>query len=153
MSTIIGIDPGQSGGIAILRDGTTEAYKMPETPRSIADFLEGFQGDSDTFAFLEKVHAMPRQGIASTAKFMRGVGVLDGILTAYEIPFDEVTPQRWQKEMGCMTKGDKNVSKRRAQQLFPMLKITHALADALLIAEYGRRVTAQRNGEPLEQPT
>jgi hypothetical protein len=37
------------------------------------------------------------------------------------------------------TKGDKNVSKRRAQELFPQLKVTHATADALLIAEYGRR--------------
>ncbi len=45
---------------------------------------------------------------------------------------------RWQKEMGCLTKGDKNVTKRRAQELFPTLKITHAIADALLIAEYGR---------------
>jgi hypothetical protein len=39
-----------------------------------------------------------------------------------------------------MSKGDKNVTKRRAQQLFPQLKVTHAIADALLIAEYGRRV-------------
>jgi len=38
-----------------------------------------------------------------------------------------------------MTGGDKNVSKRRAQELFPEIKITHAIADALLIAEYARR--------------
>jgi hypothetical protein len=42
--------------------------------------------------------------------------------------------------MRCLTKGDKNVSKARAQELFPALKITHATADALLIAEYGRRL-------------
>jgi hypothetical protein len=60
-------------------------------------------------------------------------------LTAAGIPFERVTPQKWQKAMGCMTKGDKNVSKRRAQELFPQLKITHAIADALLIAEYGRK--------------
>jgi len=41
--------------------------------------------------------------------------------------------------MGCLTKGDKNVSKRRAQELFPALKVTHAIADALLIAEFARR--------------
>jgi hypothetical protein len=38
-----------------------------------------------------------------------------------------------------MTKGDKNVSKRRAQELYPQLKITHSTADALLIATYGTR--------------
>ncbi len=38
-----------------------------------------------------------------------------------------------------LTKGDKNVSKRRAQELFPALKVTHAIADALLIAEFARR--------------
>jgi len=43
--------------------------------------------------------------------------------------------------MGCMTKGDKNVSKRKAQELFPSMKVTHASADALLIAEYGRRMS------------
>ena len=47
---------------------------------------------------------------------------------------------RWQKYLGCLTKGDKNVSKAKAQELFPDLKITHAIADSLLIAEYGRRV-------------
>ena len=42
--------------------------------------------------------------------------------------------------MSWLSKGDKNVTKSRAQELFPELKITHAIADALLIAEYGRRV-------------
>jgi hypothetical protein len=41
--------------------------------------------------------------------------------------------------MQCLTKGDKNVSKAAAQRLWPKLKITHANADALLIAEYGRQ--------------
>lgn len=41
--------------------------------------------------------------------------------------------------MGCLTKGDKNISKARAQQLFPTAKITHATADALLLAEWRRK--------------
>jgi hypothetical protein len=39
-----------------------------------------------------------------------------------------------------MTKGDKNVTKRMAQQLYPDIKITHANADALLIHEYGKQI-------------
>jgi hypothetical protein len=60
-------------------------------------------------------------------------------LTAAQIPFERVRPAAWQKALGCLTGGDKNVSKRRAQELFPQLKVTHATADALLIAYYGTK--------------
>jgi len=46
----------------------------------------------------------------------------------------------WQKALGCMTKGDKNITKRLASELFPAIKCTHTVSDALLIAEYGRRI-------------
>jgi hypothetical protein len=60
-------------------------------------------------------------------------------LTAAGIPFERVRPQVWQKAMGCMTKGDKNVSKRKAQELFPSIKVNHYVADSLLIASYGTK--------------
>jgi hypothetical protein len=43
-----------------------------------------------------------------------------------------------------MSKGDKNVTKAKAQQLFTQLKITHATADALLIAEFARRSRTEK---------
>ena len=55
------------------------------------------------------------------------------------IPFDEVTPRKWQKALGCASGGDKKVTKARAQELFPTVRMTHAIADAYLIAEYCRR--------------
>jgi len=88
---------------------------------------------------LEKVHSMPGQGVASSFKFGQGFGHLEMALTSAKIPFTYVTPQKWQKELGCLTGGNKNVSKSRAQQLFPHIKCTHAVSDALLIAEYCRR--------------
>jgi hypothetical protein len=99
---------------------------------------------------IERVWSSPQMGVVSAFKFGRGVGVLHMALIAAGIPFDEVTPQRWQKEMGCLSpRGktrvefgtkDKNITKRRAQALFPAVtKMTHAIADALLIAEYARR--------------
>ena len=40
---IIGIDPGASGGIAVVQDGfITEAYKMPATERDVHDLLEPY---------------------------------------------------------------------------------------------------------------
>ena len=79
-------------------------------------------------------------GVVSAFTFGRGLGQLEGIITALGLPLERIAPQVWQKALGCLSKGDKNVTKRKAQELFPSLKITHATADALLIAEYGRRV-------------
>ena len=136
---IIGIDPGSSGAIAMLDTSESVQYwKMPDTEMDLWDCLVNQKPIAA--AFIEKVHAMPRQGVSSTFKFGRNYGMLLMALTASGIPFTEVTPQTWQKSLNCMSKGDKNVTKRRAQQLFPQLKVTHAIADALLIAEYGRRV-------------
>lgn len=135
----IGIDPGKSGGIAVITtDGAAYAYRMPETDRDLLDLL-GDIGAEVSCAMLEQVHAMPGQGVTSTFTFGRGFGKLEMALCAARIPFELVTPQKWQKALGCLTKGDKNVSKAAAQRLFPALKVTHAIADALLIAEYCRR--------------
>ena len=41
--------------------------------------------------------------------------------------------------MDCLTGGDKNVTKRKAQSLFPWVKVTHAIADSMLLAEYCRQ--------------
>lgn len=139
MVNIIGIDPGSaSGGIAILLDGKAEAFKMPDTERDIYDIFESRVWD-DPVVFIEIVHSMPKQGVASSFAFGRNYGFLRGVITALKYPMHDITPQKWQKFLSCLTHGDKNISKQKAQQLFPQLKITLATADALLIAEYGRR--------------
>lgn len=138
----IGIDPGASGGIAWIDErGRMCVEKMPDTLRDIWDLLaqfHSFQSAPVCKAYLEQVHSMPGQGVASSFKFGQGYGGLEMALIAAGIPFERVTPQKWQKALGCLTGGDKNVSKRRAQELFPSIKFTHATADAALIAEYGR---------------
>lgn len=148
---VIGIDPGQSGGIAWWSsDGGMDCCKMPETERDVVCRLTEIcelANDRRMWklkAYIERVHSMPGQGVASSFKFGQSYGFLRGCLNGLDIPFDEVTPQKWQASMGCRTKGDKNVSKSRAQQLWPGLKITHAVADALLICEHGRRTEATR---------
>jgi crossover junction endodeoxyribonuclease RuvC len=154
VKVFLGIDPGQSGGLAVLMGGplhpkSPEAFvwKMPETERDLWEIVRTREV-GEAFAVIEAVHSMPKQGVASSFKFGRSYGFLRGCLIASGIPFEEVTPQKWQKALGCLTKGDKNVSKRRAQQLFPGLKITHATADALLLAEYARRLWNAREGKP-----
>ncbi len=144
MTSILGIDPGASGGIALLSDDAPQAWKMPDTERDIYDLLAEYSREyGPGHAYLEAVHAMPKQGLSSTWKFAQNYGFLRGCLIALEIPFETVTPRKWQQAMGCLTHGDKNVSKRRSQELFPHLRITHATADSLLIATFGQRLNRQ----------
>lgn len=145
MANIIGIDPGDNGAMVLsYPDGTLNVFRFKDaTQHDIANALWEWvpkDNDTDCFAFIEKAHSFPGQGVASMFKFGTSYGFLLGCLTALKFPFDYVSPQKWQKELGCLSKGNKNITKAKAQELFPNLKITHADADALLIAEYGRRM-------------
>lgn len=157
----VGADPGVSGGIAVLslRGGVLATHKMPDTIGDlIALFREIRSKAVDRFGSAAPVDGAPfvrlvvervnagvfrkagKMGVVSAFTFGRSVGNLHTAITAAGIPFDEVMPVKWQTVMGCRTKGDKNISKRRAQQLFPNVTVIHAIADALLLAEYCRRV-------------
>lgn len=151
----LGLDPGVSGGIAILReDGSiVRVVKMPNELQAIIDVLTT---DIDSaVAVLEHVWSQPGWGHNTSFAFGRGYGRLEMALTAAAIPYEQIVPRRWQPAMGVKyPKGkprDKNISKRRAQRLFPKISVTHANADALLIAEYCRRLktgTLQRWPRP-----
>ncbi len=143
---MLGCDPGASGGLALVyADGTAEAWKMPATERDLLDLAREMATRFDMppvkqpRATIEVVHSMPKQGVSSTFKFGCGYGGLRMALLASGFALHEVSPAKWQGGMGCRTGGDKNVSKAKAQQLFPTLRITHALADALLIATWGAK--------------
>ena len=143
---VIGIDPGTNGGIAWITDGKPCVEKMPDSLRDLWDLICDITNhprstvDGRKYkAYIEQVHSSPQMGVKSAFTFGNGFGHLEMALTAAGIPFERVRPQVWQKAMGCMTKGDKNVSKRKAQELFPSMKVSHATADALLIASYGAK--------------
>jgi hypothetical protein len=140
--TTIGIDPGINGGISwIDSTGDIAVEKMPDTILDLWELIESIKVNAGNTvrAYLETVHSSPQMGVKSAFTFGNGYGHLEMALTAAGIPFERVRPQVWQKEMGCLTKGDKNVSKRKAQELFPGTKVTHAIADSMLIAAYGER--------------
>ena len=141
MRYFMGLDPGKSGGIALVNEDGDHAvvHKVTDSERDLWLFFKEYSSEVQ-FAKLELVHSSPQMGVRSAFSFGGSYGFLRGILIASEIPFDEVRPQKWMKHLSCLTGGDKNVTKRKAQQLFPKLKITHAVADALLIAEYCRQM-------------
>ena len=135
----MGIDPGASGGLALISSDGILVEKMPATPADLWLLVSSWSELAD-FCYIEKVHSMPGQGVSSTFKFGKNFGLIIGCVTAARIPHDFVPPGVWQKNLGCLTKGDKNVTKQKAQQLYPNMIVTHAIADAILIAEYCRRM-------------
>lgn len=140
ISLFIGIDPGACGGIAFKGDRNIEAFSFERmTERDIMDIIVEKTLNVNAFCYLERSQPLPAKmrGGISSFKLGHSYGFLRGILTGLKIPYDTVTPQVWQKSLGCLTRGNKNVSKAAAQRLFPGVKVTHGNADALLIAYYG----------------
>ena len=153
----IGVDPGKNGGIAVIgyenkqeqnkRKIDVYVYQddtLIKLVKDIAYFRNVLKEDS--ICYLEHVHAMPKQGVSSTFNFGMNFGFIQGVLKAYGIPYELVTPQKWKKEFSCTS--DKNTSIEVCKRLFPNvnLKATDrckkdhdGIAEALLIAEYGRR--------------
>lgn len=141
---LIGIDPGLSGGIAVLGNSLEIiTHKIPETESDLYQLFASLGPPSK--AIIEKVHAFPGQGVSSMFSFGQIYGFKRACLHAVGIPFDEVPPKTWQKELGIVfPKGTpyaerKKIAKMKAQQLYPGLVFPKECADALLILEFLRR--------------
>lgn len=151
---IVGIDPGASGAIAFFdpKSGVLSVHDMPvmeiersgKTKREINPTLLSNILHDDfgiNVVWLEKVGAMPGQGVSSMFQFGRGVGMIEGVVAAEGLPLNYVTPQAWQKAVGV--RGGKDGSRLRAMELFPKysdlfrLKKWDGRAEAALIAWYG----------------
>ena len=140
----IGVDPGANGCAAVineLAEVVAQVRFKNATPHDIwHQFCQHFAlTDKRCHAVVERVRSTPQMGVVSAFTFGCNYSQARAFLIAGGVPFEEVIPQRWQKFLGCMSKGDKNVTKARAQELFPSVKITHGNADALLIAWYALR--------------
>lgn len=144
MKTYIGIDPGKSGALALLtEDGQCTVVPFHES--AYITILSAASGPSSVCC-LEKVGAMPGQGVVSMFNFGHNLGYIEGLLQAFDIPYQLVPPQTWKKEF-CVT-SDKNTSIEVCRKLFPHVcllptaksrKPSDGMAEAMLLAEYARR--------------
>lgn len=152
---IIGIDPGASGAIAVLADGTfVTARDMPTLTRkaggqqvnasALANYLRATLTVADgayALIVIEQVGAMPGQGVTSMFRFGESVGVVRGVVAALRLPLLSVTPMVWKRHHGLVG-ADKDVARTRAVDLFPEAaehlgrKKDVGRADALLIAAW-----------------
>jgi hypothetical protein len=150
---ILGLDPGRSGGIAIVsKKGKAMAWGMSKMSRQdIADLLRCL-GRLEPTAFLEKVASRPSQASQAVFTFGRMYERLYMGTACFNIPCNLVSPKEWQEATGCekapkdkslkahvRKRIHKNNLKKKAVEIFPSMKITLQTADALLIGEFGRR--------------
>ena len=151
---IIGIDPGLSGGIAILDDlKIFDIYDMPimsegkknknqlNSAQLVNIIRKNLIPDGDTFLIVEQVSAMPGQGVTSMFNFGQTFGSIKGICAALNLPIFFVRPAKWKKHFDLI-KSQKDASRTKAIEIFP--KISSILskkkdankADAILIASF-----------------
>lgn len=144
---IIAVDPGLTGAVAVLSPGG-ELECVADLPVIRDGRLSWIDGGRFTSflidasrgrlarAVVERVGAMPRQGIASAFNFGAGLGSVLSILQARHLPIELVTPAVWKRALGLTN--DKHASLNRARLLFPTADLTLAKhdgrAEAILLA-------------------
>ena len=150
----IGIDPGARGAISIVdrHKGLVDVIDMPTvevkignamkhrvSPEAIASELRLYAPTA--LAFIERVGAMPGQGVSSMFAFGEAYGLVRGVVAGLGIPCTSVTPAVWVKAMRVAQ--GKDGSRQRAMELFP--EHAHLFkrvkddgrADAALVAAWG----------------
>ena len=160
---IIGIDPGLSGGIAILDDlKIFDIYDMPimsegkknknqlNSAQLVNIIKKNIISNGDTFLIVEQVSAMPGQGVTSMFNFGQTFGSIKGICAALNLPIFFVRPAKWKKDFDLI-KSSKDASRTKVIEMYPSIsprlskKKDVNKADAILIARYFRDCRAQFN--------
>lgn len=148
---VMSIDPGLSGAIAVFEGGallcvidtpTHELSRNNKTKRQISAVALAaiFREYKPAHVIVEKVSAMPGQGVTSMFSFGRSFGLIEGILAAFEIPATYVMPSVWTKGIGRGL--GKDASRARACELYPQHQKSFARvkddgrADAVLIGAW-----------------
>ena len=151
---IIGIDPGLSGGIAVLDDlKIYDIFDMPimsegkknknqlNSAQLVNIINEHVLKNEDTFVIVEQVSAMPGQGVTSMFNFGQTFGSIKGICAALKLPIFYVRPAKWKKHFELIN-SSKDASRTKVIEIFPYIssqlsrKKDSNKADAILIASF-----------------
>ena len=139
------MDVGKHGGFAVIQN--TELILACDFDKTqFLDTLAFLSREQEaTRACVERVHAMPKQGVASTFSFGMNFGWILGVLDAFEISYQLIEPRKWKAEFNLNS--DKQRSIEVAKQLFPKAELIpngcrkphDGIAESILLAEYARR--------------
>ena len=159
---IIGIDPGLSGGIAILDDlKIFDMFDMPIMSEGkknknqlnssqLVNIIKKHIVLGKTFVIVEQVSAMPGQGVTSMFNFGQTFGSIKGICAALNLPIFYVRPSKWKKHFELIN-SSKDASRTKVIEMYPSIssrlskKKDVNKADAILIARYFRDCRGQFN--------
>jgi crossover junction endodeoxyribonuclease RuvC len=145
MSVIVGIDPGVTGGLAVIHKGRLSGVEpMPvhdgrADGMGIDELLTLWEPDA---VYLEDTQPMPKNGSIASFSLGLNTGIVIGAVTANQFRLVRVRPQAWKRKMGLIGK-DKSASRGLARELFPEFGDRFkrvkddGLAEACLIARYG----------------
>lgn len=153
----IGVDPGISGALACLApsgaplfcvdmpiwsDGRRSHINLRELRQLLLEWV-GHKPEN-AFVSLERSQPMPRDGTVGAFRYGETYGTIKTLLILDGYTLGEVTAATWRPKM--VGRGDKDRSRIVASDLFPTIaaqlsrKKDHGRAEALLLAEYGRRL-------------
>ena len=158
---IIGIDPGLSGGIAILDDlKIFDMFDMPimsevkknknqlNSAQLVNIIKKHILPNGETFVIVEQVSAMPGQGVTSMFNFGQTFGSIKGICAALGLPIFYVRPAKWKKHFELIN-SSKDASRTKVIEMYPSIssRLTKKKdvnkADAILIGRYFRDCRSQ----------
>ena len=150
---ILGVDPGVSGALVLIETSLDDMLLIEDMPTHashrtnkrqevsaswLADILRRLEPDE---AWVERVHALPGQGVSSSFSFGQSFGIIRGVLGGLQVPTHLVTPNEWKRRLRLTA--DKSASRAMAVNLFPANAAAFARvkddgrAEAALIAWFG----------------
>ena len=151
---VIGIDPGLSGGIAILQEkrvlGLFDMPVMSEGKKNkrqlnsaqLVNILkENIETKDEITVVVEQVNAMPGQGVTSMFNFGQTFGAIKGVCAALKLPIFFVRPSKWKKHFELIN-SSKDSSRTKVIEMYPDLsnqltkKKDVNKSDAILIARF-----------------
>ena len=151
---IIGIDPGLSGGIAVLENNQVlSIFDMPvmsegkknkrqlNSAQLVTLIKENIKSSEDVAVIVEQVNAMPGQGVTSMFNFGQTFGAIKGVCAALGLPIFFVRPSKWKKHFELIN-SSKDSSRTKAIEMYPALSNQLAKkkdvnkSDAILIARF-----------------
>lgn len=160
MRYVLGIDPGLSGALAFY-DPIMETLETSEMPTLLAGSktkagknkrildvnqlaqMIDFHSTSIKKVVIERVGAMPGQGVSSMFNFGMTFGIIKGIVAANFLPVEFVEPRAWKSKL--RVPAAKDGARLKASEFFPKFsdqwcKVKwDGRAEAAMIAYYGAR--------------
>jgi crossover junction endodeoxyribonuclease RuvC len=123
---LLGIDPGASGAVACFDGGQlVRVVDMPTVTdgkgkrrvdaAACGALVRDLGADAVELAVIERVGAMPGQGVSSMFAFGVAYGTMLGVLGGLQVPVELVTPVQWKREMHV----GRDNARQRASQLLP----------------------------------